>query len=898
MTGIAERLATALADRYRVERELGQGGMATVYLADDQRHDRKVALKVLRPELAAVIGGERFLAEIRTTAKLQHPHILPLHDSGEVRVEMPGEGVRSFLYYVMPFVEGESLRDRLEREKQLPVPDAIRIATEVASALDYAHRHGVIHRDIKPENILLHDGSALVADFGIALAVRSAGGTRMTETGMSLGTPHYMSPEQAMGEREITGRSDVYALGAVTYEMLVGEPPFTGPSAQSIVAKVLTEEPRPLLPKRHTIPPQVEIAVLTALEKLPADRFASAAQFAEVLSAKDNITLVARQRTATSPKVSGPWKRNFIFAAAVVVTGLAGAAWSLLHKGSTGSAPISRQYITAGHGMVIATSAPSLAISPDGSILAFADTTPNGPLYIKRRSDLNPVPLAGTDGGANPTFSPDGQWIAYTVGGHLRKVAVNGGAPINLSDSAGVGFFAGVAWLDDNTLVYVTATLTQLRRMSADGGASELVATTENSALAGRGSGTPIPLPGSRGILFKVCTSGCVTMDMYVADLKGQQKLLIPGGALAWYLGDGRLMYAQRDGSVLVAPFDLDRLELTGPGIPILNGILVSTGYPNLAWSKSGTLVYLEGTGNTSDAEVLRVTRAGAVSRIDTTWFGAFSSLDVSPDGRRVAVGVGSGEGGLNVWIKQLDRGPFTRLTFSGRDRRPAWVDGRSVAFIRDTVSGLVFKRAIDGSGGDVPLARLDQLIQEIDVSPDGRWIVGRTDNTTAGAGNLVGFHRDGDTAAVQLVPSAFTELHPAVSPDGRWLAYASNETGVFEVYVRPFPDVGSGRWQVSLAGGNMPRWSRNGRELYFVSLNNRMMGAGVTTRPEFASETPVQLFNGSGYRFDAFHTSYDVLPNGDFLVLGPHRSGDDTGPPRIVWVDNWLSDLRARGYR
>src|SRR5215472_5050097 len=242
-------LSAALAGRYRIDRELGQGGMATVYLAHDLKHERKAAIKVLRPELAAVIGVERFLREIKTIATLQHPHILGLIDSGEVN---------GTAYYVMPFVEGESLRDRINREKQLPIPDAARIATEVASALDYAHRHQVIHRDIKPENILLHDGSALVADFGIALALSSAGGSRMTETGMSLGTPHYMSPEQAMGEREITARSDVYALGCVVYEMLSGEPPFTGPTAQAIVARVVTESPRPLLPQRHTIPPHIE----------------------------------------------------------------------------------------------------------------------------------------------------------------------------------------------------------------------------------------------------------------------------------------------------------------------------------------------------------------------------------------------------------------------------------------------------------------------------------------------------------------------------------------------------------------------------------------------------------------------------------------------------------------
>src|SRR5512139_572219 len=268
-------LEAGLAGRYRVERAIGAGGMATVYLADDLRHNRKVAIKVLRPELVALVGGDRFLKEIEVTANLQHPHILGLIDSGDAGGQ---------LYYVMPFVQGESLRARLERERQLPVADAIAITATVAGALDYAHRNGVIHRDIKPENILLHEGQAMVADFGIALAASKAGGARMTETGMSLGTPHYMSPEQAMGEREITARSDVYALGVVLYEMLTAEPPFTGPSAQAIISRVVTESPRPLLPQRHTIPPYVEAAVFTALEKLPADRFATAAEFAHALA--------------------------------------------------------------------------------------------------------------------------------------------------------------------------------------------------------------------------------------------------------------------------------------------------------------------------------------------------------------------------------------------------------------------------------------------------------------------------------------------------------------------------------------------------------------------------------------------------------------------------------------
>src|SRR5437899_3366483 len=278
MNDIPVRL-TGLADRYRIERELGAGGMATVYLAHDVRHDRKVALKVLRPELSAILGAQRFLAEIKTTANLQHPHILSLFDSGEA------EGL---VFYVMPYVEGESLRDRLTREKQLPVEDAVRIAREVADALDYAHHHGIVHRDIKPENILLHGGHAMVADFGIALAAsRSDGGSRMTETGMSLGTPHYMAPEQAMGEREITPKADIYALGCVLYEMLTAEPPFVGATAQAIIARVMTEEPRSLTLQRKTIPPHVEAAVGVALAKLPADRFATAAQFADALGNSD-----------------------------------------------------------------------------------------------------------------------------------------------------------------------------------------------------------------------------------------------------------------------------------------------------------------------------------------------------------------------------------------------------------------------------------------------------------------------------------------------------------------------------------------------------------------------------------------------------------------------------------
>ncbi len=421
-------LSAALADRYRLEREVGQGGMATVYLAHDVRHDRKVALKVLRPELSAILGAQRFLAEIKTTANLQHPHILSLFDSGEA------DGL---VFYVMPYVEGESLRVRLAREKQLPVDEAIRIAREIADALDYAHRHGVIHRDIKPENILLHDGRALVADFGIALAAaRSDSGTRMTETGMSLGTPHYMSPEQAMGEREITAKSDVYALGCVTYEMLTGEPPFTGPTAQAIIARVMTEEPRSLTIQRKSIPPHVEAAVVTALSKLPADRFATAALFGEALIRPGAATVVttAARRGLPGSKVA-PLSRALALAPwALALLALGAAVWSW--RGRPARQGTSWQYISLGDSLTPTLGVPSLALSPDGASLVVRDNVQNGMLWLKRRGALNAVRIAGTERSNHPVFSPDGQWVLFYADGRIRKIRPGEGGAVTLADSA------------------------------------------------------------------------------------------------------------------------------------------------------------------------------------------------------------------------------------------------------------------------------------------------------------------------------------------------------------------------------------------------------------------------------------------------------------------------------
>src|SRR5205809_345259 len=362
MTGPLAALLATLAQHYTIEREAGVGGMATVYVARDLKHDRHVALKVLKPELAALLGIERFLSEIRVTAHLQHPHILPLFESGQAG---------GLNYYVMPHVEGESLRQRLEREKQLPVDTPIEITRAVASALDYAHRHGVIHRDIKPENILFQDEQAVVADFGIALALSAAGGSRLTETGLSLGTPQYMSPEQATGDRALDPRSDIYSPASVLYEMLAGEPPHTGPTVQSVIAKVLTDRPQPLRTLRDAVPRHVEAAVLKALAKVPADRFQTAAEFVDALARPGWAVATPGHLCRLAGRDVAPW------AVAGVATGLALWAW-LRPRPEPLARPVARFTLALPLSAPLAEAGPTVAVFPAGPRTVVVVSGPTG----------------------------------------------------------------------------------------------------------------------------------------------------------------------------------------------------------------------------------------------------------------------------------------------------------------------------------------------------------------------------------------------------------------------------------------------------------------------------------------------------------------------------------------
>jgi len=881
-------LAAALADRYRIERELGAGGMATVYLAQDIRHNRKVAVKVLRPELAAVIGAERFLSEITTTANLQHPHILPLFDSGE------SDG---FLFYVMPYVEGETVRDRISREKQLPVADAVRIATEVASALDYAHRHNVIHRDIKPENILLHDGSALVADFGIALAVSTAG-TRMTETGMSLGTPHYMSPEQAMGEREITARSDVYALGCVLYEMLVGEPPFTGPTAQAIIARVVTEEPRSLTLQRKTIPPQVDGAVRQALQKLPADRFQTAAEFVEALEGRRSAAPFTSTATQGAPDrvstASRTWRRRLRDPLVVVPVLIALASMAAAVRVATRATPAAVPPIR----FVLATSDSTrpfenypwpAAISPDGGTVVYsvAEDASTSMLYALRTDQLEPHPIPGTNNAYEPFFSPDGKWLAFGQDNRERKVRLDGSAPVTIATA---GAANGADWTTSDQIVMGSYGATHgLSHVSAAGG--EPVAFTHPDTANGKTDHLwPIALPDGTHIVFVIWSGSLATSELALTSLDGGK--VTPLGLLGirpLAFLDGMLVYVQSDGTVMAVRLDPRGRKLDGRPIPVHDPVQVASannGNTNVFISPGGALVASRG-GTSGTLEWIL---PGGQTEPLLKQQGAYGLPRLSPDGQRVAVVVYDGRQS-DVWIYDRTLSTFSKLTTSGTVTSVDWSrDGRHILF---TASGEEARGAVywQLAAGGSPAERLTQntyLSPLAAISPDEKSLLVTSLRETSW--DIIRVPLDSGGVERAYLSSPALEGSARFSPDGKWVALMSSESGRFEVYVRSFPDPSS-KLQVSVAGGVEPSWSADGRRLYYRS-GTSLLSARVAFTPTFTLLGRDTILTDARMTNTAFFgANYDVTRDGR-RVLAVVAGDDDY---QLIVSPNWITEFRQR---
>jgi serine/threonine-protein kinase len=846
------RLAAALADRYTVERELGAGGMATVYLAEDLRHRRKVALKVLKPELAAVLGGERFVQEITTTAALQHPHILPLFDSGTA------EG---FLYYVMPYVQGETLRSKLDRETQLGIDEAVRITREVADALDYAHRHGVIHRDIKPENILLHDGRPMVADFGIALAVSAAAGGRMTETGLSLGTPHYMSPEQATAEKDLTGRSDIYSLGCVLYEMLTGNPPHTGATAQQIIMKIVTEEAAPVTRLRRSVPANVADAVAKAVERLPADRFASAKAFADALGDPAFVVPATRAHSAVGAPLarSSARRLTLVAAASGLVLGLLGLFAGLRWRRPAEPPPTVRFALALpDSARYVDTPGRSLAITPDGRALVYSGGTISARrLYLRRLDQAEPVAIPGTEGGYNPFFSPDGAWLGFVANQRLMKVRIAGGTPVTVAPLLG-NVAEGAAWGDGDLIVLED--VRGLSRVSAGGGRLEaMTAPSAEFPIIW----WPTFLPGGDLLLCAVRRAdgssrlGLVTVPdgrLTVLDtLDGTDPRFISPGTVAWLSGDGVM---------LAAPFDVHGRRFTGPAAPVMEGVLEDGGAAKIAFGP-GISVRVE--GSSQRAELVRLDRRGN-PRIERSEQMAYAQPRFSPDGRHIAVAIaGTSPAAGDLWVLDRARGTRQRLTLQGAAMFPEWSpDGRHIAFgylRRDgaNLSWDIYSIASDGSAVEDSLVTGPATERPGALASDGSLIFTRI------AQGLDILYRDAAGAEHEFAASAANESMPTLSPDGRWLAFVSDESGTREVYVRPFP-TGAGRWQISIDGGTEPRWSRNGREIVYRRAE-RFQAVELVPGPGLSVGRTDTLF--SGFYDTGPWPSYDVSRDGsEFIVV------------------------------
>ena len=829
--------------------------MAIVYLARDLKHGRQVAIKVLHPELSTLLGADRFLREIQLTARLQHPNILPLFDSGEAD---------SLLYYVMPYVAGETLRARLERERALPVADALHIATSALAGLGYAHAAGILHRDLKPENILLAGGQAILADFGIALAVTSAAGKRLTETGFSLGTPQYMSPEQATGDRDLDARSDLYAMGCVLYEMLTGDPPHTGRTVQAIVAKVISERPAAIRATREMVPPHVEAAVLTALAKWPADRFASAAEFSQALAQADGRTLAL---PAAGEASGGRWRRRFGIAAGAALLAGAAAIWGWTRRPADAPSvgPVARATIDIPADQQIGhrPRAHPFDLSPDGAQLVYvAASGSSRQLYLRRLDADEPRAIPGTQEANQPFFSPDGRWIGFFADGKLQKVAVAGGAPIQITSAPSRP--TGASWGDDGTILYHLEDK-GLFRVSDGGGAPARI------EAAGELGVWPHVLPGARHALVTIRDSLAL-----LTLATGELRMLLPGSQ-ARYLPTGHLLYAA---SVLrevlqLVPFDLERLRVTGAPLPALDNVFrgEASSAISFAVSRSGVLVYIVGGFRRS---LVWVHPNGREEALPVEPMG-YRFPDLSPDGRYLAVTIDPRPS--DIWVLDLERpGNDRRLSTPQHEIGSVWSrDGRGFLTNR---AGLVW---VPWPAGE-PRRVDDRALPQFHPTwmADGRIMA--FEPSPESGDDLILLDPAARTSDYFLRTSG-NERMPSASPDGKWVAFASDQTGTFEVYVVSYPVPGE-QHRVSTGGGIDPRWAANGN-IYYQN-GTTIMAAAVRIAPRFSVVGSPRAVTD---RASGFTGWWDVAPDGRLLLV----RGDRRTMRQFQVVFNWFEEIRAK---
>jgi Tol biopolymer transport system component len=867
---------------YEILAGIGAGGMGEVYRAHDPKLKRDVAIKVLP---AAFVNDPerlvRFQREARMLASLNHPNIASIYgleDSNNIHA------------LVMQLAEGPTLAERIA-QGPIPIEDVLRIAKQIADALEYAHEKGIIHRDLKPANVkVAADDTVKILDFGLAKALETEPSSAelansptlshlATQAGVLLGTAAYMSPEQAKG-KPVDRRADIWAFGCVLYEMLTGKQAFGGDAVTETLAAVLKNEPDwSLLPT--STPMRVRVLLQRCLQKDPKQRLRD---IGDARISLDEVLSGAPEGTAALAAAVPVWRRAFPWAAgilAVIITAV--AVWNLKPFRAPPPKPVTRFTITLPPGQHLA-GLPrlALALSPDGNLLAYVATAQQGgaqQIYVRAMDTGETRGIPGTEGAVNPFFSPDGQWLGFFAGGKLKKISVNGTAAQGVADAA---IPIGASWGRQGTIVFGELG-SGLQQVSDAGGSPHPLTPSETGDVSPR---WPEFLPGSKVVVFStVLSQGIVAQPIG----KGKRRNLVQGqeGTMPHYASSGHLIYVE-SGNLMAVPFDLERLEVIGEAVPVVQGVSQINDSAQYSISGTGSLVYVPGTrqGGTQ-RKLVWVSRNGAEQTLAAP-VRDYLLPRLSPDGRRLAVGI-EGPEETQVWVYDLARDTLARLTFGGAiNIAPVWTpDGKRIAFESNKEGPLhVFWQLADGSGGPESLSSGTREVPA-SWSPDGQQLA----FVTTGGTPHIGVLRLSDRKAQTFLQAQSLAGGPQFSPDGHWLAYVSDESGRREVYVQPYPGPG-GKWLISNEGGAEPIWNRNGRELYYRS-GDKMMAVDITTQPAFAAGKPRQLFEGRYLRSPYSVPFYDVSPDGQrFLMLKPVEQ-EQAAPTQINVVLNWTEELK-----
>jgi Tol biopolymer transport system component len=873
---------------YEILSPVGAGGMGEVYRARDTRLEREVAVKVLPAHLSSSEEmRQRFEREAKAISQLSHPHICALYDVGS------HDGVE---YLVMEYLEGETLAARLVKGP-VPTEQLLKWGVEIADALDKAHRQGIVHRDLKPGNVMLTKSGVKLLDFGLAKALPSPPGrgqgegltslptqANLTQEGTILGTFQYMAPEQLEG-KDADARTDIFAFGAVLYEMATGQKAFSGKSQASLIASILTSDPAPVSTIQPMTPQALDRVVKTCLAKDPEDRWQSAHDIGSELAW---VAQGGSQAGAAAPVAAFRRRRDRVTWG--VVGTLAGAmaaalaTWVLLRGSAPAQRRLTRVAIPIPPAQTLALeNHVSVALSPDGRRLAYvARKGDTKQLYLRALDAAEATPLAGTEGAFTPFFSPDGQWLGFYADGKLKKISLAGGTPVTLCSIAEP--LVGAAWGPDDTIVFPPNWAGGLARVSASGGSPEPL-TKPTLKGEDRGHIWPEWLPGGKAILFTVFTGG--SLDDYQIAARtlatGEQKILIKGGTFGRYVASGHIVYA-RGGTLFAVSFDARRLEVTGAPFPVAQGVSEnSNGGAEFAVSRDGTLVYVAGGLQMSERSMLWVDRKGAATPV-TRVRRPFSNPRLSPDGKRITVTIGAET--YDVWVLDLARDSLTRFSFGKDDGDPVWSpDGQRIVFDSSQAGFYnIYVRPSDGSGSEQRLTNDQDADFPMSWSPDGRLLA--FVKTRADVPEIWLYPFEKDAQPRPFLQGAYRHQWARFSPDGRWMAYGSNESGRFEVYVTPFPGPG-GKWQISNEGGEQPLWAPNGREIFYRK-DKKVMRVAVATSPAFSASRPELLFEGE------YQGEWDVAPDGQrFLMV--KEEGAESAPKQINLVLNWFEELKAR---